>query len=331
VPLDIYTYSFLGATKEMALPNILVVDSEEGFGLMLREGLANSGHYTAQCVHTGSDALQAITAETFDLIIIDMGLTDMSPANLVKSVRQVKSDMRIMMIPLMGQQLPKEMEALNINGVLTKPFFVGDLPDLIDSAMGRRQRRAAALPVEPAVPEEVPVSHNSEDTTPAITKTPPASTAAASESAPTASDPVEVGEPLLGTIDQETIRFLRANEAEILRSLDDLNREVRAEAILLIAGPELISHAGLLSREQCQSLAMLVGQSSQAAAQAANFLGEPSGQFMQSLHEGTEYRLYSLSLGEGILLSLALSSNVPLGMIRHQCRQTGETLAKFII
>jgi predicted regulator of Ras-like GTPase activity (Roadblock/LC7/MglB family) len=132
-------------------------------------------------------------------------------------------------------------------------------------------------------------------------------------------------------VPQETIRFLRANESEILRLLDDLNREVRAEAILLIAGLELIAQAGMLSRTQCQELTMLVAQSSQAAAQAASFLGERAGRFGQSLHEGSEYRLYSLSLGEGILLSLALSSNVPLGMIRHQCRQTADQLSKFII
>jgi predicted regulator of Ras-like GTPase activity (Roadblock/LC7/MglB family) len=133
------------------------------------------------------------------------------------------------------------------------------------------------------------------------------------------------------TVPQETIRYLRANETEILRLLDDLNREVRAEAILLIAGLELIAQAGMLSRVQCRELTLLVAQSSQAAAQAASFLGERAGRFAQSLHEGSEYRLYSLSLGEGILLSLALSSNVPLGMIRHQCRQTADQLAKFII
>jgi hypothetical protein len=93
------------------------------------------------------------------------------------------------------------------------------------------------------------------------------------------------------TVPQETIRFLRANEAEILRLLDDLNREVRAEAILLIAGLELIAQAGMRSRAQCQELTLLVAQSSQAAAQA----------------------------------------DVPLGMIRHQCRQTADQLAKFII
>ena len=105
---------------------------------------------------------------------------------------------------------------------------------------------------------------------------------------------------------------------------------MRAEAILLIAGAELIAQAGMLPREQCQNLARLVAQSAQAAAQAASFLGEPAGRFQQSLHEGEAYRLYSLSLGQGIVLSLALSSNVPLGMIRHQSRQTADQLARFI-
>ena len=116
-----------------------------------------------------------------------------------------------------------------------------------------------------------------------------------------------------------------------MRLIDDLNREVRAEAILLIVGPELIAQAGMLSQERCYELAMLVAQSSQAAVQAARFLGEPAGRFAQSLHEGEEYRLYSLSLSEGISLSLALSSNVPLGIIRHQCRLITDELSKFII
>lgn len=130
---------------------------------------------------------------------------------------------------------------------------------------------------------------------------------------------------------QETVRYLRASETEILRILSDLNREVRAEAILLIAGVNLIAQAGMLNRTQCEDLAVLVAQSSQAAAQAARFLGERAGRFTQSIHEGGAYRLYTLTLSEGVLLSLALSTNVPLGMIRHQCRQISEKLSKFII
>lgn len=300
----------------MALPNILVIDSDEGFGNMLKDGLSNSGHYQAKCVHSGSSALEAVVEEPFDLVIIDMALSDMSPITLVQAIREAKNNMRIMMIPLIGQDLPEQIKTLDINGVLTKPFFVGDLPDMINEALGRQTAPATSSTV----------SFNTR-TPPPPTKdpSPPAGqeTALAPEDAPPP--------PEISAVPQETIRFLRANESEILRILDDLNVEVRAEAILLIAGGALIAQAGMLDRDHCEELTMLVAQSSQAAAQAAKFLGERQDAFAQSLHEGEEYRLYTLTLGQGILLSLALSSNVPLGMIRHQCRQVADQLSRFII
>ncbi len=303
----------------MAVPNILVIDSDEGFGNMLKEGLENGGHYRAKCAHTGSNALEAVIEEQFELVIIDMGLIDMSPITLVQAIREAKNGMRIMMIPLIGQDLPPQIKALNINGVLTKPFFVGDLPDLINQALGRR-------PSVQIAPARVPFG---------LTPPPPTRAVEAKkvviEEKPAAIAEIDSPAPTIMAVPQETIRFLRANEAEILRLLDDLNVEVRAEAILLIAGAELIAQAGMLDRAHCQDLTLLVAQSSQAAAEAARFLGEKAGRFVQSLHEGAEYRLYTLTLGEGILLSLALSSNVPLGMIRHQSRQVAEQLSRFII
>ena len=298
----------------MALPNILVIDSDEGFGNMLKDGLVNSGHYRATCVHSGSNALEAVVEDQFDLVIIDMALTDMSPITLVQAIREAKNNMRIMMIPLIGQDLPEQVNTLNINGTLTKPFFVGDLPDMVNKALGRQTAPASAAPI--GVPTPVPPTRD-----PAPKK----------EEASAPATDAQPAIPVISTVSQETVRFLRANESEILRSLDDLNVEVRAEAILLIAGGELIAQAGMLDREHCEELTMLVAQSSQAAAQAAKFLGEKGDSFSQSLHEGEEYRLYTLTLGEGILLSLALSSNVPLGMIRHQCRQVAEHLSRFIL
>ncbi len=303
----------------MTKPNILVVDSDQGFGLMLKEGLENSGHYSSLCVHTGRDALQAVGEQGFDLVIVDMALTDMPPGNLIQAVRQAREGMKIMVIPLIGQSVPKSIEALAINGILTKPFFVGDLPDLIDEAIGRQRE---AQQVEPVQAEPIEAAEE---------ETPVAVEAKIPDASPTKVSAEIVPPPAVPHVSSDTLRYLRANETEILRLLDDLNREVRAEAILLIAGQELIAQAGMLGREQCQRLTILVAQSAQAAAQAASFLGEPAGHFGQSLHEGEAYRLYSQSLGEGISLSLALSSNVPLGMIRHQCRQIADQLSKFII
>jgi DNA-binding response OmpR family regulator/predicted regulator of Ras-like GTPase activity (Roadblock/LC7/MglB family) len=310
----------------MALPKILVIDPDEGFGTMLKEGLAGTGYYTVQWVDNGKDAIKAVRSTAYDLTIIDIGISDMSPYKLILGIRHFRKDMRIMLIPFFGQDVPDNLKKLKPNGILSKPFFVGDLPDLIDDALGRprTERAPVAPPPEPEEPEEPE----------AKTKAKPKADVDTSKQTDDKGDaPValQVVAPQIINVPKKTVSYLRSNETEILRILDDLNREVRAEAILLIAGLELIAQAGVLSREQCKELTTLVAQSSQAAAEAAKFLGEPDGRFGQSLHEGTEYRLYSLSLSEGIVLSLALSSNVPLGMIRHQCRQAAEQLSQFII
>jgi len=301
----------------MDKPHILVIDNDEGFGMMLQEGLQQSGLYTSNWVQTGKQSVQALHQENYDLVIIDMGLPDAPPGALIQAIRKANNGIKIMVIPMMGQAVPDAIVELKIDGILTKPFFVGDLPELIDKAMDRAPRSPVLPP--PQTPAEAEPSP---------------------ELAPEPAQPVNAAQPVTSSappppsassISSDTLRYLRANESEIVRLLDDLNREVRAEAILLIAGGELIAQAGMLGQEQCQDLTGLISQSADAAAQAATFLGEPAGRFVQSLHEGEAYRLYSLSLSEGIQLSLALGSNVPLGMIRHQCRLVSEKLTRFII
>lgn len=302
----------------MTLPHILVIDPDEGFGTMLKEGLESSQQYTVKWVDNGKDAIKAVRSEKFDLTILDIGVSDISPYKLVMGIRHFKKDMRIMLIPFFGQELPDKLKKLETNGTLSKPFFVGDLPDLVDDALGRPRSERVPVPPPPAANDDPAETSDSADS-------PKEEQAETTATLP----PTAIAQ--VPPVPKETIRYLRSNENEILRTLDDLNREVRAEAILLIAGLELISQAGMLGREQCLELTGLVAQSSQAAVEAAKFLGEPEGRFAQSLHEGSEYRLFSLSLGEGIVLSLALSSNVPLGMIRHQCRQAAEQLSEYII
>src|SRR5262245_30116364 len=142
----------------MAAPNILVVDPDEGFGYMLKEGLQNTGQYSATWVHTGSDALQAVIERGFDLVIIDIAVSDMPPPKLVQAIRDAKNGIKIMMIPMMGQDLPDRLKKLEINGVLPKPFFVGDLPNLIDEALGRPKRRNLTPTPVPIKVEVAPVS-----------------------------------------------------------------------------------------------------------------------------------------------------------------------------
>ena len=73
----------------MSTPRILVVNNDEGFGFMLKEGLANTGQFEASLLHTGSDALQAVVENSYDLVIVDIAITDIFIQRDAHLLRQI--------------------------------------------------------------------------------------------------------------------------------------------------------------------------------------------------------------------------------------------------
>jgi CheY-like chemotaxis protein len=379
---------------------------------MLKEGLEKSGDYEVMAVHTGTDALQSIIEQKqpFSLAIIDMGVRDIRPGTLVRAIREARSNMRIMLIPLFGQELPPSAQALNIQGVLPKPFFMGELPNLIEAAFATGSGQPTPLPKapspaaalsmvsepepepfldifaearppaapepepEPALdifaeavlsigpapePEPEPLLDIFAEAGPSIASEPEAALDIFQEAEPAIvsvpepePEPAPVPEvkpppttrpeptpaqPAPPPVEQPAAPApppfpyageLRRKVKEVDGLLDDLNREVRAEAILVTSGGELIAFAGVLGRERSEELAAVVAEGAQATARVAGFLGEPDGRFEQSLHQGSEYTMFSLSPAEGLVLSMALSSTTPLGIIRYNALRTGKALLK---
>lgn len=119
----------------MANERILIVDSSEAFATMLKEGLESFGSYQVVTAGSGMEALDILGRNQIDLAIIDMGLEDMDGPTLVQSLRQSKPDLSIMLIPLFGQELEDEALSFKVQGFLPKPFFIGDLPGLIQAAL----------------------------------------------------------------------------------------------------------------------------------------------------------------------------------------------------
>ncbi len=316
--------------------NILVVDSDQAFATILKEGLETNGNYRVALTQSGSDALESVVERPFDLVIVDLGLQGVKPVTLVKAIREAKPAMRLMLIPLFGQQIPAELKELKIQGFLPKPFFVGDLPRLVGEALNI-EAPASSAPPAPELKVAAPPRRDVKPAAPVAES--PAQPAATIAPPPpvTGQPPVEKAPPPPAPSTPEAPPFspavlarLQAKEQQIVQLLKSLNREVRAESIMVTLGTQLIAFAGLLSREQAASLAKLVANSTDVAAQIATFLGEPSARFEQSMHEGAEYRLYSLSVGEGLVLSLALSSDTPLGTLRYRARQTAEELLELL-
>lgn len=321
-------YAILLESEGTVAHSILVVDSDHAFATILKEGLETTDEYQVTLAHAGSDALESVVERNFDMVIVDMGLPDVRPVTLVKAIREAKPSMRLMLIPLFGQQVPDELVDLKIQGVLPKPFFVGDLPHIVGKGLGAEpltEPASASLPeLNAAVPNKSSLAAVAEaQPAPALSWELPAD-----EDRPLPIEPLSDEVP--AGYSEEALARLQAKEDGIVRLLKSLNREVPAESIMVTLGPQLIAFAGLLGREQTAKLAALVAATTEASARSAAFLGEPDGRFEQSLHEGSEYRLYSLSLAEGLVLSLALSSGVPLGSLRYRARQTAEELLELL-
>ncbi len=142
---------------------ILVVDRDEAFATMLQHMLETEGGYKVEVTRTGSHALVLLEQSKFDLTIVDMDLDpqDLGYRDLILSVRQLEPAMRLMLIPLMGEELPPGIDQLDIQAVLSKPFFADDLLPNIESALAKQvasplpapaKSPAASRPVQEAAP-----------------------------------------------------------------------------------------------------------------------------------------------------------------------------------
>jgi DNA-binding response OmpR family regulator len=121
------------------MAKILVVDRDEAFATLLKEILEVDGGHQVRVAPRGRDGLALLQRERFDLTVIDMDQEqgDVNYITLMKGVRHLDPGMRIVLIPLMGEAVPDEAHQLNIQGALSKPFFVDDLLPRIDDALSR--------------------------------------------------------------------------------------------------------------------------------------------------------------------------------------------------
>lgn len=140
---------------------ILVVDRNQAFATMLEQMLEMDGGYEVQVAHSGSDALILLQQADFDLTIIDMDLDveDLGYQDLILGLRKLEPTMRLMLIPLMGSELPSEALQMDIQGALSKPFFADDLLPEIRAALAKQVSPSPASPAatpSPTLPDELP-------------------------------------------------------------------------------------------------------------------------------------------------------------------------------
>lgn len=291
---------------------ILIVDSDEAFATILKEGIEMGGDMRATVVTSAADARNTAARGLLAMAIVDLGLEGEDPLALLHNLRERDPEIRLMVIPLDG--VPDEVVALGIQGTLSKPFFLPDIPAQIEGALSRP---LGALPSETEA-EEIPVE--------TLIDVPPPERSAAVEEATVAPEPAAPA-----AIPPELLAHLANESHRISDHLRFLSRELNADAVLLTYGAELVAYAGHFGRADAERLAQVVCESWRASARVAAALGREQVRFEQSLHEGEDYLLYSLATAGDIVLSVALRSDRPLGMIRYNTKQTAQELQPILL
>lgn len=115
---------------------VLVVDDEPSIRKFLRVSLTGHGYGVLEA-GTGSDALDLAAAERPDMIVLDVGLPDVSGPDVVRQLREW-SRVPILMLSVRGSERDK-IEALDAGAddYLTKPFSLGELLARVRAALRR--------------------------------------------------------------------------------------------------------------------------------------------------------------------------------------------------
>jgi two-component system KDP operon response regulator KdpE len=124
---------------------VLVVDDEIAIQRFLRVALNGQGFVVSEAA-TGQDALQTLTLERPDLVILDLGLPDMDGVEVTRRLREW-SQVPVIILSVREQEIDK-IAALDAGAddYLTKPFGVGELLARIRTVL-RRQTVGTTEPV----------------------------------------------------------------------------------------------------------------------------------------------------------------------------------------
>lgn len=111
---------------------ILVVDDDSHLLGLLTETLGAIG-YTAEDAKSAKEALTKLAESKFHLIISDIKMPEMDGLSLLERIRENYPGLPVIFIT--GQPKPDIARSANPEGILSKPFRISNLEDLIQQAL----------------------------------------------------------------------------------------------------------------------------------------------------------------------------------------------------
>jgi DNA-binding NtrC family response regulator len=116
-------------------PSILVVDDDTEMRALLLDVLRNEGYEVAEAKN-GTEAVRALRAREFDIILMDKNMPGPSGLDLLPGFRRVRPRSQVIMMTAYGD-VPSFMEAAEKGAVefLFKPFRMEEMKAAITKAL----------------------------------------------------------------------------------------------------------------------------------------------------------------------------------------------------
>jgi two-component system alkaline phosphatase synthesis response regulator PhoP len=127
--------------------NILLVEDDASLVVALKRGFEFEG-YGAEVARDGEAALQQVTVQEFDVMILDVMLPKLSGFDVCQRLRTAGNAIPIIMLTARGQEIDKVLGLkIGADDYLTKPFSFMELIARIEAIL-RRVHRHSDVPAQ---------------------------------------------------------------------------------------------------------------------------------------------------------------------------------------
>lgn len=127
------------------MPSLLIIEDERPISNLIRSTLTAEG-YTCRCAFDGQEGIDYLDSQTFDLILLDLMLPEISGYELLEYLRPRGTP--VIIISAMGR-VDDRIRGLKMGAddYLVKPFQVGELVARVESVLRRSGRGPQRLTV----------------------------------------------------------------------------------------------------------------------------------------------------------------------------------------
>jgi two-component system alkaline phosphatase synthesis response regulator PhoP len=134
---------------------ILLVEDEPGLLMTLTDRLLSEG-FTVETAIDGEAGLARALAESFDLILLDVGLPRKNGFDVCRDLRQRGASVPVIMLTARGQVVDKVVGLkIGADDYVTKPFEMMELLARIEALLRRVPQSAAGAAGDPAAAVDV--------------------------------------------------------------------------------------------------------------------------------------------------------------------------------